>query len=58
MAGVYYDFSSFVALDVNYRFLYVGGSSVSVPINNTGSLLDVGSLNEHQIRAGLRLYVN
>lgn len=58
MAGFYYDFSSFVAVDVNYRFLYVGGSSVGVPINGIGSELDVGSLNEHQIRAGLRLYVN
>jgi len=58
MAGVYYDLSSFVAIDVNYRYLYVGGSEVSVSRNGTGSLLSFGSLNEHQIRAGLRLYIN
>jgi opacity protein-like surface antigen len=59
MAGVSYDFSSFFAIDVNYRFLHVGGSSVtvsetSIPLYST----EVGDLNEHQIRAGMRFYVN
>ena len=30
MAGVSYDFSSFFAIDVNYRFLHIGGSEVSL----------------------------
>ena len=30
MAGVSYDFSSFFAIDVNYRFLHIGGSGVSL----------------------------
>ena len=30
MAGVSYDFSTFFAIDVNYRFLHIGGSEVSL----------------------------
>jgi opacity protein-like surface antigen len=59
MAGVTYDVSSFFAIDVNYRFLHIGGSDVtlsdmSIPLYTVG----VGDLNEHQIRAGMRFYVN
>jgi opacity protein-like surface antigen len=59
MVGVSYDFSSFFAIDVNYRFLHIGGSQVTledavVPASTT----EIGSLNEHQIRAGFRFYVN
>lgn len=59
MVGVSYDFSSFFAIDVNYRFLHIGGSQVTlsnmnVPLYTT----EVGDLNEHQIRAGFRFYVN
>lgn len=59
MVGVSYDFSSFFAIDVNYRFLHIGGSQVTlsdmnVPLYTT----EIGDLNEHQIRAGFRFYVN
>ncbi len=60
MVGVTYDVSSFFALDVNYRFLHIGGSDVTlsddlgVPLYTTS----IGDLNEHQIRAGMRFYVN
>src|SRR6187551_360490 len=30
MVGVSYDFSSFFAIDVNYRFLHIGGSQVTL----------------------------
>jgi opacity protein-like surface antigen len=59
MAGVSYDFSSFFAIDVNYRYLHMGGSEVTLsqfglPLYTTA----IGDLNEHQIRAGFRFYVN
>jgi opacity protein-like surface antigen len=57
MAGVSYDLSSFVAIDVNYRFLHIGGSQVSLE-PDLDSAVEIGSLNEHQIRAGLRFFVN
>ena len=57
MAGVAYDLSSFVAIDVNYRFLHIGGSQVSLE-PDVDSAVEIGSLNEHQIRAGLRFFVN
>lgn len=59
MVGVSYDFSSFFAIDVNYRFLHVGGSDVTLsPIGLPASTVEIGDLNEHQIRAGFRFYVN
>ena len=57
MAGVSYDFSSFFAIDVNYRFLHIGGSGVSLA-PDVASTVEIGDLNEHQIRAGFRFYVN
>ena len=59
MVGVSYDFSSFFAVDVNYRFLHIGGSEVT--LSEPGlptSTVEIGDLNEHQIRAGFRFYVN
>jgi opacity protein-like surface antigen len=56
MAGITYDFNSFVALDVNYRYLHIGGSDVAP--TGANSLVSIGDLNEHQIRAGLRFYIN
>ena len=56
MAGLTYEFNTFVALDVNYRFLYIGGSEASP--TGANSTVSIGDLNEHQIRAGLRLYIN
>jgi len=59
MVGVSYDFSSFFAIDVNYRFLHIGGSEVSLSeIGLPSSTVEIGDLNEHQIRAGFRFYVN
>jgi opacity protein-like surface antigen len=57
MAGVSYDLSSFFAIDVNYRFLHIGGSEVSLKPDVSSSVA-IGDLNEHQIRAGFRFNVN
>jgi opacity protein-like surface antigen len=56
MAGLTYDFNSFVALDVNYRYLFIGGSDVGP--TGANSTVSIGDLNESQIRAGLRFYIN
>jgi len=59
MVGVSYDFSSFFAIDVNYRFLHIGGSQVTLEdAELPASTVEIGGLNEHQIRAGFRFYVN
>ena len=57
MVGVTYDISTLWALDVNYRFLHIGGSEVSLKPDAPSSV-GIGDLNEHQIRAGLRFLVN
>ena len=57
MVGVTYDISTLWALDVNYRFLHIGGSEVSLK-PDVASSVAIGDLNEHQIRAGLRFLVN
>jgi opacity protein-like surface antigen len=41
---------------VNYRYLYFGGSDVGP--TGANSTVSIGDLNEHQIRAGLRFYIN
>lgn len=59
MVGVSYDFSSFFAIDVNYRFMHIGGSQVTLGGEGTpASTVEIGDINEHQIRAGFRFYVN
>jgi opacity protein-like surface antigen len=58
MAGLTYDINSFVALDVNYRYLFIGGPSLDLTIFNVGSRLEIGGISEQQIRAGLRFYVD
>jgi opacity protein-like surface antigen len=56
--GVNYEISSFTSIDFGYRFLYIGGSQVDIPVDGFSSSVAFGSLNEHQIRAGLRFYIN
>jgi len=58
MAGLTYDINSIVSLDVGYRFLYIGGTDVSLRINGVDSDVTVGNISEHQIRAGFRFYVD
>ena len=58
MAGLTYDINTFVSLDVGYRYLYIGGTNVDTTIYNANSKIEIGGINEHQIRVGLRFYVN
>jgi opacity protein-like surface antigen len=46
------------SIDVNYRYLYFGGADIDLGINGAGSAVEIGSVNEHQIRAGFRFYIN
>ncbi len=56
MAGLTYDFNSFVSLDVNYRYLYIGGTEAGP--TGANSTVQIGGINEQQIRTGLRFYIN
>jgi opacity protein-like surface antigen len=58
MAGLTYECNSFVALDVGYRYLYIGGTDVDLVVNGVNTDLAVGNISEHQVRAGLRFYVD
>lgn len=58
MAGLTWEINSFFALDVNYRFLHIAGSDVTTPVYTGSSKVEIGDLNEHQIRAGFRFMVN
>lgn len=63
MAGVSYNIAANTKLDLNYRYLYVGGYDVNMNINSnigttTASSLKIGDQHEHQIRAGLRWDIN
>jgi opacity protein-like surface antigen len=58
MAGLTYDINSIVSLDVGYRFLYIGGTDVDLVLNGVNSDVTVGGISEHQIRAGLRFYID
>lgn len=62
-AGMSYSLSDITALDFNYRMLYIGGSSVKMPIvdasgNTLRSNVSLDSTLEHQLRAGLRFNIN
>jgi opacity protein-like surface antigen len=58
MAGLTYDINSIVSLDVGYRFLYIGGTDIDLVVNGVNSDVAVGGISEHQIRAGLRFYID
>jgi len=58
MTGITYDINSIVSLDVGYRYLFIGGSDVSLRIHGLDSDLSVGNINEQQVRVGLRFYVD
>ena len=54
MVGFTYDLGHSAMLDVNYRFLHIGGSDVGVNVFGSRSSVSIDDQNEHQIRAGLR----
>lgn len=58
MAGFSYQISEITSVDVGYRYLYLGGSDVSLDIEGQPSKLSIGAQHIHQLRAGLRFDVN
>lgn len=58
MVGFTYDLRDSMKLDVGYRYLYVGGSDVSVGIMDSLSTVKIEAQNEHQIRAGIRMDID
>ena len=57
MVGVTYNLNPSIALDFNYRYMYIGGSEAALTLNGSHSHLSVGDIHEHQLRAGARLNV-
>lgn len=54
MVGFSYRLFDQVSLDLNYRYLYLGGPEVTENINGVASTLSLSEMHEHQIRAGFR----
>jgi opacity protein-like surface antigen len=54
MAGVSYRMSASTSLDLNYRFLFIGGTDVDLAVNGHASEVDIGDMREHQVRLGVR----
>lgn len=57
MAGFSYAISPATMFDMNYRYLYMGGSDASIWVNGTRSTFATGDIHEHQLRAGLRFNI-
>lgn len=53
-AGLSYTLWTSTVLDLNYRYMYLGGSNVGITVAGNRSLLEIGDLHEHQLRAGVR----
>lgn len=58
MAGFSYELSDMTALDIGYRYLYLGGTSAAMNIGGEESRLNIGDQNVHQLRAGFRINVD
>lgn len=57
-AGVSYEVSDSTALDIGYRYLWIGGTSSTMNIAGDDSEIKIGDQSIHQFRAGLRFNVN
>lgn len=58
-AGFTYDLGRSTLLDINYRYLHVGGSDIAVNYpDGRRSNMSFDAQNEHQIRAGLRFNID
>ncbi|MGI9403508.1 MAG: outer membrane protein [Hyphomicrobium sp.] len=58
MAGITYNWSSYTAIDLNYRYMYIGGADGDLTINGVKTTVKVGDINEHQVRVGLRFNIH
>lgn len=56
--GITYNVNPSLALDFNYRYMYIGGSEAPLTLRGgVDSQLSVGDIHEHQLRAGARFNV-
>ena len=58
MLGFTYDLGHSMLLDMNYRYLHVGGSDIGLDVFGSRSTASFDAQNEHQLRAGLRFDIN
>lgn len=58
MVGFTYDLGNSLLLDLNYRFLHVGGTDNSMRLFGSNSKVSFDDQNEHQLRAGIRMDIN
>jgi opacity protein-like surface antigen len=54
MAGVSYRMTPSTSLDLNYRFLFIGGTDANLAVNGHASRVEIGDMHEHQVRVGVR----
>lgn len=57
-AGVSYDLTQSISLDVNYRYLYLQGSTIDLPYTGGTSRVSLGDYGEHALRTGLRFNID
>jgi len=57
MAGITWNWSSRTAVDLNYRYMFIGSANADLRINGVNTKINVGDINEHQVRIGLRFNV-
>lgn len=57
-AGVVFDISDMAKIDLNYRYVYIGGVTANLGVNGNASRVDIGDIHEHQLRAGIRWDIN
>lgn len=58
MVGFTYDLGDSILLDLNYRFLHIGGSEAALHVMGTDSVVKIDAQNEHQLRAGIRVNID
>jgi opacity protein-like surface antigen len=54
MAGVSYQLTPSTSLDLNYRYLFLGGTEATLLVNGNVSRVEIGDMHEHQVRVGIR----
>ena len=56
--GASYKLSDITELDLNYRYMYIGGVNTELDISDNVSKIEIDDTHDHQLRAGLRFNVN
>jgi hypothetical protein len=57
-AGVVFDVSEITKIDLNCRYVYIGGVTANLGVNGNASRVDIGDIHEHQLGAGIRWDIN